>query len=158
MISDRLTDVSVAQLCQMQAAMASSRWVIRAYRPSVVRPPCRSRSSWPLRVSLTDSIHCRIQPIDPCRGVSSLPVRPDQVQPVPGGDQVLELASGEPLVPDQRQARPQRAGPGSVGQQFRGSLALPDLGSARHHATGIPSGVVIRYSFSPQYQRECAAQ
>ena len=25
-------------------------------------------------------------------------------------------------------------------------------------ATPIPSGVVIRYSFSPQYQRECAAQ
>jgi hypothetical protein len=34
----------------------------------------------------------------------------------------------------------------------------PILGSARHKATGIPSGVVIRYSFSPQYQRECAAQ
>ena len=34
----------------------------------------------------------------------------------------------------------------------------PILGSARHQATGIPSGVVIRYSFSPQYQRECAAQ
>jgi hypothetical protein len=25
---------------------------------------------------------------------------------------------------------------------------------ARHQATGIPSGVVITYSFSPQYQRE----
>jgi hypothetical protein len=30
----------------------------------------------------------------------------------------------------------------------------PIFGSARHHATGIPSGVMIRYSFSPQYQRD----
>jgi hypothetical protein len=51
--------------------MASSRWVMRAYRPSVVRPPWRSRSSWPLKVSLTDSIHRRIQPMDPWRGASS---------------------------------------------------------------------------------------
>jgi hypothetical protein len=63
-ISDRLTGASVAQLRQMHTAMASSRSVIRAYRPSVVRPPWRSRSSWPLRVSLADSIHCRIQPMD----------------------------------------------------------------------------------------------
>ena len=34
----------------------------------------------------------------------------------------------------------------------------PIFGLARHQATGIPSGVVIRYSFRPQYQRECAAQ
>src|SRR5271166_5858845 len=33
-----------------------------------VRPPWCSRSSWPLRVSLTDSIACRIQLIDPWRG------------------------------------------------------------------------------------------
>src|ERR1700745_360532 len=34
----------------------------------------------------------------------------------------------------------------------------PIAGLARHQATGIPSGVVIRYSFKPQYQREWAAQ
>jgi hypothetical protein len=45
-----------------------------------------------------------------------------------------------------------------VRQQFCGGFSLAEAGSARHHATGIPSGVVIMYSFSPQYQRECAAQ
>jgi hypothetical protein len=34
----------------------------------------------------------------------------------------------------------------------------PIFGPARHQATGIPSGVLIRYGFSPPYQRECAAQ
>ena len=91
-------------------------------------------------------------------GCLVLAVGADQVQPEPGGDQVLELAAGEPLVADEGQAGPQRAGAGGVGQQLRGDLALAELGSARHQATGIPSGVVIRYSFNPQYQRECAAQ
>src|SRR5690349_23151332 len=39
-------------------------------------------------------------------------VRADQAHRVPGGDQVLEVPPGEPLVPDQDQARPQRAGAG----------------------------------------------
>jgi hypothetical protein len=56
-IRDRVSPVPAAQLCQMHAAMARSRWVTRAYRPWAVRPPWRSRSSWPLRVSLTLSIH-----------------------------------------------------------------------------------------------------
>ena len=34
----------------------------------------------------------------------------------------------------------------------------PSFGPARHQATGVPPGVVIRDSFNPQYQRECAAQ
>ncbi len=38
---------------------------------SCARCTGRSRSSWPLRVSLTLSIHCRIQPMEPCRGVAS---------------------------------------------------------------------------------------
>ena len=85
-------------------------------------------------------------------------VRADQAEPVLAGDQVLEVPAREALVPDQGQARPQRAGAGGVREQVRGDLAFPILGSARHHATGIPSGVVSRYSFRPQYQRECAAQ
>ena len=59
---------AAAQLCQMVTAMASSRWAMRVQTPAVVRPPWRSRSSWALRVSLTDSIHCRIQPMEPWRG------------------------------------------------------------------------------------------
>src|SRR2546430_12516042 len=54
--------------------ISSSRWVMRAYRPSVVRPPWRSRSSWPLRVSLTDSIHRRIQPMGPWRDRKHTPL------------------------------------------------------------------------------------
>src|SRR2546421_12392093 len=113
-----MTGAPVAQLCQMHTAMASSRWAIRVNMPSVVRPPWRSRSNWPLRVSLTDSIHCRIQPMDPVPGRLVLAVGADQVQPEPGGDQVLELAAGEALVADEDQAWPQRAGAGCVGQQF----------------------------------------
>jgi hypothetical protein len=55
----------------MAPAVASSRWEMRVQTPCVVRPPWRSRSSWPLRVSLTGSVHGLIQPMDPCRGVSS---------------------------------------------------------------------------------------
>src|SRR5487761_1750650 len=45
-------------------------------------------------------------------------VRPDQPQLIPGGDELLEVAAREALVPDQRQARAQRAGPGGAGQQL----------------------------------------
>jgi hypothetical protein len=35
--------------------------------PRTVRPPCRSRASWPLQVQNVDSIHWRTGPSDPCR-------------------------------------------------------------------------------------------
>src|ERR1035441_3021324 len=43
----------------MAAAIARMRWATRMVTPSKVRPPWASRSSWPLRVSLTDSISWR---------------------------------------------------------------------------------------------------
>src|SRR2546423_7630863 len=52
------------------------------------------------------------------------PVRPDQAQPVPGGDQILEIPAGEALVPDQYQPRAQRPGAGGVRGQLPGDLAL----------------------------------
>jgi hypothetical protein len=94
----------------------------------------------------------------PVPGCLVLAVGADQAQPVPGSDQILEPAPGKSLVADKDQAGPQRAGAGGVREQLRGDLAFPVFGSARHHATGIPSGVVIRHGFNPQYQRECAAQ
>src|SRR5438094_8522146 len=54
-------------------------------------------------------------------------VGPDQAQREPGGEQVLEVPPGEALVADQGQPRPQRAGPLSVGEQFGGHLAFPQL-------------------------------
>ena len=46
-------------LCQMAAVRASTRTATRAQTPGMVRPPWRSRSSWPFRVWLTDSMICR---------------------------------------------------------------------------------------------------
>ena len=54
-ISDLVMGCPVARLCQIAAVMASRRWAIRAPTPSMLRPPCSSRSSWPFNVSLTDS-------------------------------------------------------------------------------------------------------
>src|SRR6266516_4761960 len=58
-------------------------------------------------------------------------VGPDQAQPEPGGDQVLELPPGEALVADEDAARPQRAGPGGVRQQPGRHLAFPDPGAGQ---------------------------
>ena len=107
--------------------------------PSVVRPPCRSRSSWPLRVSLTDSIHWRIQPIDPCRGASSRRSGPDQGSPKPAVTGPRSPAR-EALVPDQRQSRPQGAGAPGVGEQLRGDFAFADLGAGQAPGDGHPVG------------------
>ena len=86
------------------------------------------------------------------------PVGADQVQAEAAAEQVLEVLAGEALVADEGQPRPQRAGAAAWASSSAAAWRSPILGSARHQATGIPSGVVIRYSFSPQYQRECAAQ
>src|SRR5579863_3927833 len=75
----------------------------------------------------------RFDPLpDPAEGAVPgclvLAVGADQVQPVPGGDQVLELAAGEALVADEDQPGAQRAGTGGVGQQLARDLALAELG------------------------------
>ena len=44
---------------RLAAVRARMRCRTRTVTPLTVRPPCRSRSSWPLRVSLTDSMICR---------------------------------------------------------------------------------------------------
>lgn len=46
----------ILSLCQIAAVMARMRCRTRVTTPSGVRPPCRSRSSWPLRVWLFDSM------------------------------------------------------------------------------------------------------
>lgn len=51
-----MTGWLVRSLCQITAERARMRWRIRAVTPSGVRPPWCSRSSWPLKVPLTDSM------------------------------------------------------------------------------------------------------
>ena len=46
-------------LCQIAAVRARMRCMTRIVTPAMVRPPWASRSSWPLSVSLTDSMICR---------------------------------------------------------------------------------------------------
>ena len=52
----RRTGALVRLLCQIAAVRARIRWVMRELTPVGVRAPWRSRSSCPLRVSLTDSM------------------------------------------------------------------------------------------------------
>jgi len=80
---------------------------------------------------LTDSIHWRIQPIEPCRGCLVAAVRAHQVHLVPGADQALELPARQALVPDQGQSRPQRPDAGSMREQVRRHLAFADLGAGQ---------------------------
>ena len=49
----------VLSLCQIAAVRARMRFTMRTQTSAGVCPPCRSRSSWPLKVSLTDSMTCR---------------------------------------------------------------------------------------------------
>ena len=75
-----------------------------------------------------------------------------------GGEQVFEVAPGEALVADEDQ--PGRAVPTrrAWASNSAATSRSPMPGLAGHQAVGIPPGLVARYSFRPQYQRECAAQ
>jgi hypothetical protein len=56
--SDRRVGWAVLSLCQIAAVRARMRCRTRTATPILVRPPWRSRSSWPLKVWLTDSTSC----------------------------------------------------------------------------------------------------
>src|SRR5205809_2279769 len=58
----------------------------------------------------------------PMAGCLVAAVGTDHAQPEPAGDQVLELAPGEPLVADQGQSGPQGMSAGGVGEQLGGYL------------------------------------
>src|SRR3979490_2380547 len=107
-MSDRLLVTPVCQLCQIPAAMARSRCATRMNTPAGVRPACRSRPSWFLRVWLTDSIHCRTP----------------QAQSDRLGER-LELLTGETFVRQQDLATADQMM--IVVQQRREHLTFPDL-------------------------------
>ena len=62
---------------------------------------------------------------------------------------LLEVAPGKALVGQDAHPGPDR----SPLQQPLSDLTLPELGVARHQATGMPSGVASTYSRKPQNQR-----
>ena len=154
-----MTGAPVLLLCQIAAAMARMRWATRMATPSKVRPPWASRSSWPLRVSLTDSISWRIALSrgSPWRAASSLRAGRSSVMPRAARSASV-CAAGEAFVGDQDQAG---AGGGELGLdvEHRGQhLAFADLRVGQRPQDGHPGGVQIRYSRSPQNQREWLAQ
>ena len=135
--SGRLRGAPVSQLCQIPAARARSRAATRALTPSSVRPPWCSRVSWPLRVSKTDSIHCRIPPSLPKRGLSSLRsglIRwaPSQVGAEVLGDEPFEIFAGEAFV-----AQDDLAGADEMMVLFQQCLGH---GTLQRHHHGLDAG------------------
>jgi hypothetical protein len=100
----------------------------------MVCAPWCSSESWPLRVSMTDSIHWRMGPSEPCRRGSSLRSGPQQPA-AEVGDELLEVAAGEALVGDDRGAVELDAA-----QDLGGGVALGQVGREQverdRHAVG----------------------
>src|SRR5215472_3356379 len=94
----------------------------------------------------------------PVAGVSSRRSGRTRWSPEPLRSRSSKSWPAKPLSP--MRVSPGRSAPVRAAWASRAAATSrsPILGSARHQATGIPPGVVIRYSFRPQYQRECAAQ
>src|ERR1019366_9175845 len=83
--SERLTGWPARSLCQMAAVSARMRCRTRTITPSAVWPPCCSRSSWPLKVSLTGSMIWRsgLKNRGPARSGSPLRAGRRSVIPAP---------------------------------------------------------------------------
>src|SRR5664280_1339553 len=99
----------------MAAVRASSRCSTRVTTPWGVCPPCRSRSSWPFRVSLTGS-----------RSLAFLG-RSDESCAL-AGKEALELGAGVALVGQDDLARPMAEQIGVDLEEVPGHLPLVDLG------------------------------
>jgi hypothetical protein len=131
--------------------------VSQTVTPWPVRPPWRPRSSWPVKVSLTGSIACRIQPADPWRGAS--PRRPGRA----GAARTRRWPG--PRTPARRipcrrsgQPGPRRTDTAGVREQLAGDLAFPGLRIGQAPGRRHLVRVAIRYRFNPHHQRGCAAQ
>lgn len=103
-------------LCQIAAVRARERWAMRVQTPAMVLPPWRSRSSWPLKVSKTDSMIWRSGLKKRCPGRGFSPLRAGRSKSMPGGVEVGFKGTAEVvLVTDHDLARwvgSQRVGQG----------------------------------------------
>ena len=84
--------------------------------------------------------------------------RGPQQRDAAAGQVSLGSTAGESLVGDEDQPGPAVASWGSMPSIAARTSRSPILGPASAHKMGIPAGVVIRYSRSPQNQREWLAQ
>lgn len=90
-------------LCQMAVVRARMRWATRAVTPLAVRAPWRSRPSWSLRVSKTDSMRCRRGRRSPAPGRGDSVAGRGTQQGHSGAFQVgLELSGAVALVSHER--------------------------------------------------------
>ena len=130
-----MTGWPVVSLCQMAAVRARRRCRTRTVTPPGVWPPWRSRSSWPLKVSLTDSMTWR----------SGLKNRaPAWARARLGGRA--------------QQAQPGRRQDGLGGEHGEQGLAPVSLGAGQGEGHGRPCRVQTRCGRNPQKYRECEAQ
>lgn len=115
-----------SQLCQIAAVIANSRCTTRATMPSGVRPPCRSKSSWPLRV--VDGLNDLPQGLEESGPGARLLVLAGRAQQLEAGPRhgVLELATKVVFCPRSPTGGPRPpAGAGSWPRSRPGCSAEP---------------------------------
>ena len=123
----------------MAAVRARMRCATRAQTPAMVRPPWRSRSSWPLRVSLTDSMIWRRGLKNRCPAAWSLALAGGTQQVDAGVVEFgFERAAVVVLVADQGLAgRACRPGQGGCGpERCREDVAFVGFGAGQRPAHG----------------------
>ncbi len=115
-----------------------------------VWPPCRSRSSWPLKVSLTDSMIWR-RGLNRCAPARGLAFADGPQQPDPGGgDGGLEAGAVVVLVADEGLAGPRGDQVRAGGEHACQHVALVGFGAGQGEGDGQPCSVATRCSRSPQ--------
>lgn len=128
----------VRSLCQIAAVKARTRCTTRTQTPAGVCPPCCSRLSWPLKVSLMDSMTCRNGLKNSFQPAGTRPCGPGAAAPArirPGG---LELTADVVLVPDHDLPGPS-VGSARVGVEYpEQGLGFVGLGAGQGEPDGQP--------------------
>ena len=134
--SERLTGWPVWSLYQMAVVRARMRCRTLTITPAGVWAPWRSRSSWPLKVSLMDSMTWRSGLKNRVPGRSGSPWRAGRSRQMrPSARTVFEAVPVVVLVRDDDLAVPP-GGQGGVGQDVLEHLAFVSLGAGQGEADG----------------------
>lgn len=148
-------------MCQIAAVIARIRCTMRAMMPDGMWPPCRFKSSWPLRVSLIDSMTCRwcLKNRAPDRGFSTL--RAERRSRFLLGPRCLRIRAVVVLVADEDLAvsvdlRLVRGF--GAGEDIAEDLAFIGLGSGEGVSERQPMQVQTKCKRSPQRYRLWEAQ